>query len=126
MTPHTPYPIGVYYILYYCFINLLFVLLCYVYLLCHNDISPHRLNLEPSIIARETSPSPSNNGTSLLSLPWEIVTQIASHLPAQCVINVLPQVILLLLILKVLPCKEFTACFLQTQSPWKHLAVFYV
>ncbi|XP_056609947.1 F-box/WD repeat-containing protein 9 [Triplophysa dalaica] len=53
---------------------------------------PDRLNLEPSIIAREISPSPSNNGTSLLSLPWEIVTQIASHLPAQCVINVLPQV----------------------------------
>ncbi|XP_051995981.1 F-box/WD repeat-containing protein 9 [Xyrauchen texanus] len=53
---------------------------------------PDRLKLEPSIIATETSPSPSSNGTSLLSLPWEIVTQIASHLPAQCVINVLPKV----------------------------------
>lgn len=51
-----------------------------------------QLNLEPSIIATETSPSPSSDGTNLLSLPWEIVTQIASHLPAQCVINVLPQV----------------------------------
>lgn len=57
--------------------------------------TPHslqRLNLEPSVIALETSPSPSSNGANLLSLPWEIVTQIASHLPAQCVINVLPQV----------------------------------
>uniref|UniRef100_A0A8C1VTR6 F-box and WD repeat domain containing 9 n=1 Tax=Cyprinus carpio TaxID=7962 RepID=A0A8C1VTR6_CYPCA len=53
---------------------------------------PERLNLEPSVVAMETSPSPSSNGTGLLSLPWEIVTQIASHLPAQCVINVLPQV----------------------------------
>ncbi|XP_016295638.1 F-box/WD repeat-containing protein 9-like [Sinocyclocheilus anshuiensis] len=53
---------------------------------------PERLNLEPSVVAMETSPSPSSNGTSLLSLPWEIVTQIASHLPAQCGINVLPQV----------------------------------
>ncbi|KAK3553265.1 hypothetical protein QTP86_032777 [Hemibagrus guttatus] len=34
------------------------------------------------------SPSPSG----LLSLPWEMVACIASHLPAQCVINVLPQV----------------------------------
>lgn len=40
----------------------------------------------------ETSPSPSSHGSNLLSLPWEIVTQIASHLPAQCVISVLPQV----------------------------------
>ncbi|KTG03442.1 hypothetical protein cypCar_00029307 [Cyprinus carpio] len=53
---------------------------------------PERLNLEPPVSAVETSPSPSSNGTGLLSLPWEIVTQIASHLPAQCVINVLPQV----------------------------------
>lgn len=36
----------------------------------------------------ETSPSPSG----LLSLPWEMVSRIASHLPAQCVISVLPQV----------------------------------
>ncbi|KAJ8345846.1 hypothetical protein SKAU_G00300390, partial [Synaphobranchus kaupii] len=40
----------------------------------------------------ETSPSPSNEGTGLLSLPWEMVARIASHLPAQCVITVLPQV----------------------------------
>ncbi|GAA6074746.1 F-box/WD repeat-containing protein 9 isoform X1 [Tachysurus ichikawai] len=36
----------------------------------------------------ETSLSPSG----LLALPWEMVARIASHLPAQCVINVLPQV----------------------------------
>ncbi|XP_052407614.1 F-box/WD repeat-containing protein 9 [Carassius gibelio] len=53
---------------------------------------PERLNLEASVSAVDTSPSPSSNGTHLLSLPWEIVTQIASHLPAKCVINVLPQV----------------------------------
>ncbi|XP_048043732.1 F-box/WD repeat-containing protein 9 [Megalobrama amblycephala] len=53
---------------------------------------PQRLDLEASVFTMETSPSPSSNGANLLSLPWEIVTQIASHLPAQCVINVLPQV----------------------------------
>uniref|UniRef100_A0A3B4BIN5 F-box domain-containing protein n=1 Tax=Periophthalmus magnuspinnatus TaxID=409849 RepID=A0A3B4BIN5_9GOBI len=37
--------------------------------------------------------SPSSLGaTGLLSLPWEMVTHIASHLPAQCVITVLPKV----------------------------------
>ncbi|XP_066498775.1 F-box/WD repeat-containing protein 9 isoform X2 [Hoplias malabaricus] len=46
------------------------------------------LNLEPPLNAPETSPSPSG----LLSLPWEMVARIASHLPAQCIINVLPQV----------------------------------
>ncbi|XP_075994860.1 F-box/WD repeat-containing protein 9 [Genypterus blacodes] len=40
----------------------------------------------------DISPSPSNEASSLLSLPWEMITQIASHLPAQCVITVLPQV----------------------------------
>ncbi|XP_063077473.1 F-box/WD repeat-containing protein 9 [Engraulis encrasicolus] len=33
-----------------------------------------------------------NDEVNLLSLPWEMVTQIASHLPAKCIINVLPQV----------------------------------
>lgn len=46
------------------------------------------LNLEPPPDPTETSPSPSG----LLSLPWEVVASIASHLPAQCIINVLPQV----------------------------------
>ncbi|XP_017575738.2 F-box/WD repeat-containing protein 9 [Pygocentrus nattereri] len=46
------------------------------------------LNLAPPLNTPETSPSPSG----LLSLPWEMVARIASHLPAQCVINVLPQV----------------------------------
>ncbi|XP_022520724.2 F-box/WD repeat-containing protein 9 [Astyanax mexicanus] len=46
------------------------------------------LNLEPPLDPPETSPSPSG----LLSLPWEVVASIASHLPAQCIINVLPQV----------------------------------
>ncbi|XP_010872327.1 F-box/WD repeat-containing protein 9 [Esox lucius] len=40
----------------------------------------------------EPSPSPSGDGSGLLSLPWEMVARIASHLPAQCVITVLPQV----------------------------------
>lgn len=40
----------------------------------------------------DVSPSPSTEESGLLSLPWEMVTHIASHLPAQCVINVLPKV----------------------------------
>ncbi|XP_036408935.1 F-box/WD repeat-containing protein 9 [Megalops cyprinoides] len=50
------------------------------------------LPLAPAFTAAEASPSPSNEGTGLLSLPWEMVARIASHLPAQCVITVLPQV----------------------------------
>ncbi|KAM9746140.1 F-box/WD repeat-containing protein 9 [Menidia menidia] len=40
----------------------------------------------------DMSPSSSSETCGLLSLPWEILTNIASHLPAQCVINVLPKV----------------------------------
>nr|XP_046272139.1 F-box/WD repeat-containing protein 9 [Scatophagus argus]XP_046272140.1 F-box/WD repeat-containing protein 9 [Scatophagus argus]XP_046272141.1 F-box/WD repeat-containing protein 9 [Scatophagus argus]XP_046272142.1 F-box/WD repeat-containing protein 9 [Scatophagus argus] len=40
----------------------------------------------------DDSPSPSAETSGLLSLPWEMVTHIASHLPAQCVITVLPKV----------------------------------
>ncbi|AWP18801.1 putative F-box/WD repeat-containing protein 9 [Scophthalmus maximus] len=40
----------------------------------------------------DISPSPPAETSGLLSLPWEIVTHIASHLPAQCVITVLPKV----------------------------------
>ncbi|XP_054463836.1 F-box/WD repeat-containing protein 9 [Anoplopoma fimbria] len=40
----------------------------------------------------DISPSPSAEASGLLSLPWEMVTHIASHLPAQCVITVLPKV----------------------------------
>ncbi|XP_077397536.1 F-box/WD repeat-containing protein 9 isoform X2 [Festucalex cinctus] len=40
----------------------------------------------------ETAPAPSPEASGLLSLPWEMVTHIASHLPAQCVISVLPKV----------------------------------
>ncbi|XP_029294174.1 F-box/WD repeat-containing protein 9 [Cottoperca gobio] len=40
----------------------------------------------------EVSPSASAEASGLLSLPWEMVTHIASHLPAQCVITVLPKV----------------------------------
>ncbi|CAL8306143.1 unnamed protein product [Merluccius merluccius] len=40
----------------------------------------------------QSTTSPSGEGSGLLSLPWEMVTQIASHLPAQCVISVLPKV----------------------------------
>lgn len=39
----------------------------------------------------DISPSPSE-AAGLLSLPWEILTNITSHLPAHCVLNVLPQV----------------------------------
>ncbi|KAJ8398722.1 hypothetical protein AAFF_G00419190 [Aldrovandia affinis] len=46
--------------------------------------------LAPMLTTPETTPS--NEGTGLLSLPWEMVARIASHLPAQCVITVLPQV----------------------------------
>ncbi|KAM3863856.1 F-box/WD repeat-containing protein 9 [Diretmus argenteus] len=44
------------------------------------------------LLSTEPSPSPSAEGSGLLSLPWEMVTHIASHLPAQCVITVLPKV----------------------------------
>ncbi|XP_047213285.1 F-box/WD repeat-containing protein 9-like [Girardinichthys multiradiatus] len=40
----------------------------------------------------EVSPSPSAESSDLLSLPWEILIHIASHLPAHCVVNVLPKV----------------------------------
>ncbi|KAK2833572.1 hypothetical protein Q5P01_017461 [Channa striata] len=40
----------------------------------------------------DVSPSPSAETSGLLSLPWEMVTNIALHLPAQCVITVLPKV----------------------------------
>ncbi|XP_035252877.1 LOW QUALITY PROTEIN: F-box/WD repeat-containing protein 9 [Anguilla anguilla] len=58
------------------------------------DLRPDQQNtpLHPPGATRETSPSPSSEGTGLLSLPWEMVARIASHLPAQCVITVLPQV----------------------------------
>ncbi|KAM7372112.1 hypothetical protein PAMP_009306 [Pampus punctatissimus] len=40
----------------------------------------------------DISRSPAAEPSGLLSLPWEMVTHIASHLPAQCVITVLPKV----------------------------------
>ncbi|KAM6957189.1 F-box/WD repeat-containing protein 9 [Aplochiton taeniatus] len=46
----------------------------------------------PLQISAESASSPSVEGSGLLSLPWEMVARIASHLPAQCVISVLPQV----------------------------------
>lgn len=54
--------------------------------ICHSSIQDAG---HPSSAA--ASPSPSAE-SGLLSLPWELVTHIASHLPAQCVISVLPQV----------------------------------
>lgn len=59
----------------------------------HNSSdTPHSsqlgLNLRQCVNTPEMSPSPSG----LLALPWEMVARIASHLPAQCIINVLPQV----------------------------------
>lgn len=53
-------------------------------------LAPHISSSLPS--STEPSPSPSVEGSGLLSLPWEMVARIASHLPAQCVITVLPQV----------------------------------
>uniref|UniRef100_A0A3B5MLI9 F-box and WD repeat domain containing 9 n=1 Tax=Xiphophorus couchianus TaxID=32473 RepID=A0A3B5MLI9_9TELE len=38
------------------------------------------------------SPSASAESSDLLLLPWEILTHIASYLPAHCLINVLPKV----------------------------------
>ncbi|XP_062264109.1 F-box/WD repeat-containing protein 9-like [Platichthys flesus] len=40
----------------------------------------------------DASPSPCAETNGLLSLPWEIITHIASYLPAQCVTTVLPKV----------------------------------
>nr|XP_046190135.1 F-box/WD repeat-containing protein 9-like [Oncorhynchus gorbuscha] len=55
---------------------------------------PGQLGLPPGsqLPSTEPSPSPSAEGSGLLSLPWEMVARIASHLSAQCVITVLPQV----------------------------------
>ncbi|XP_017277474.1 F-box/WD repeat-containing protein 9 [Kryptolebias marmoratus] len=55
---------------------------------------PDLQGLLPAVSSSSTdvSPSPSAGPSGLLSLPWEILTHIASHLPAQCVINVLPKV----------------------------------
>ncbi|XP_068434374.1 F-box/WD repeat-containing protein 9 [Clinocottus analis] len=55
---------------------------------------PDLQGLLPAVVpsSADISPSPSAEASGLLSLPWEMVTQIASHLPAQCVIAVLPKV----------------------------------
>ncbi|XP_077591548.1 F-box/WD repeat-containing protein 9 [Stigmatopora nigra] len=42
--------------------------------------------------SNDISPSASPEASGLLSLPLEMVSQIVSHLPAQCVISVLPKV----------------------------------
>ncbi|TKS91850.1 F-box/WD repeat-containing protein 9 F-box and WD-40 domain-containing protein 9 [Collichthys lucidus] len=48
-------------------------------------------SLQPAT-SSDVSPSLSTEARGLLSLPWEMVTHIASHLPAHCVIAVLPKV----------------------------------
>ncbi|XP_061080610.1 F-box/WD repeat-containing protein 9 [Conger conger] len=59
----------------------------------HNEALKQEQQGPPHQLAtQEAGPSPSSEGTGLLSLPWEMVAHIASHLPAQCVITVLPQV----------------------------------
>ncbi|XP_029106207.1 F-box/WD repeat-containing protein 9-like isoform X3 [Scleropages formosus] len=50
------------------------------------------LPVSPSLTSPGSSPSPCNEGAALLFLPWEILARIVSHLPAQCVIQVLPKV----------------------------------
>nr|XP_061805071.1 F-box/WD repeat-containing protein 9-like [Nerophis lumbriciformis] len=50
--------------------------------------SPKQQRQDPADI----SPSVSPEASGLLSLPWEMVSQIVSHLPAHCVISVLPKV----------------------------------
>lgn len=56
-----------------------------------SDGIAHDLN-QMRLCQSSGSPSPCSDAVGLLSLPWEMVTRIASHLPAQCIINVLPQV----------------------------------
>ncbi|XP_018594142.1 F-box/WD repeat-containing protein 9 isoform X1 [Scleropages formosus] len=50
------------------------------------------LPVSPSLTSPGSSPSACNEGAALLFLPWEILARIVSHLPAQCVIQVLPKV----------------------------------
>lgn len=59
-----------------------------------SDVGHIPYSLLPATHAATTydRPSPSADASGLLSLPWEMVTHIASHLPAQCVITVLPKV----------------------------------
>ncbi|KAM6905624.1 F-box/WD repeat-containing protein 9 [Xenentodon cancila] len=60
-----------------------------------NDVcSPSLQGLVPAVqsSSADVSPSPSAESSGLLALPWEILTHIASLLPAQCVIDVLPKV----------------------------------
>ncbi|KAM9785007.1 F-box/WD repeat-containing protein 9 isoform X2 [Syngnathus typhle] len=55
----------------------------------HSEASSAQLQSPPNAAANAAA-CPEVNG--LLSLPWEMVTHIASHLPAHCVISVLPKV----------------------------------
>ncbi|XP_061702395.1 F-box/WD repeat-containing protein 9 [Syngnathoides biaculeatus] len=50
-----------------------------------SDASSPELHSPPDVAS-------SSETSGLLSLPWEMVTQIASHLPAHCIISVLPKV----------------------------------
>uniref|UniRef100_A0A3B5MM48 F-box and WD repeat domain containing 9 n=1 Tax=Xiphophorus couchianus TaxID=32473 RepID=A0A3B5MM48_9TELE len=53
-------------------------------------------DLSPPVSSPSAGPSPSPSASAessdLLLLPWEILTHIASYLPAHCLINVLPKV----------------------------------
>lgn len=55
-------------------------------------IAVHHVSSSPLPDDHSDLSSPSPEASGLLSLPWEMVTHIASHLPAQCVISVLPKV----------------------------------
>ncbi|KAL4658067.1 F-box/WD repeat-containing protein 9 isoform X2 [Arapaima gigas] len=50
------------------------------------------LPLSTSLTCPVSSPLPCSEGMGLLCLPWEILARIVSHVPAQCVIQVLPKV----------------------------------
>ncbi|KAK7940261.1 hypothetical protein WMY93_003587 [Mugilogobius chulae] len=62
----------------------------------HEESPVNTKHLDESDDNSSNACSSSLGGTGLLSLPWELVSHIASHLPAQCIITVLPKVCLAL------------------------------